>query len=72
MHFFSEQADSLPFWLHVRMINNLCMLIMMNASFVSGKFLTEMYLVELPLTLLDSLGTLVEFPTSVRDYVSEI
>lgn len=48
------------------------MLIMMNASFVSGKFLTEMYLVELPLTLLDSLGTLVEFPTSVRDYVSEI
>lgn len=47
---------------------------MMNASlfFLSGKFLREMYLVELPLTLSDTLGTLVEFPIAVRGYVSEI
>lgn len=48
------------------------MLIMTNASHVSGKFLKEKYLVELPLILVDTLGTVAEIPTAVRGFVSDI
>lgn len=54
------------------MINNLHVLIMTNACHVRGKFLKEKYLVELPLILLDTLGTVAEFPTAVRGFVSDI